>query len=508
MTPPLLLGVDLGTRAARATLYASDGTPHGSGAAEYDYTLPQPGWAEQNTAEVWEAFVSAVRRALAAGGPTAASRVKSLVISGTAVTLLTCDAEGEPLAPALLWMDTRAFREADEMTALASPWQQYTGGHISPEWMLPKAIWLKRHAADLYQRTAWLCEQTDWITHRLTGVRAHSLCTASAEWCYASPLGGWPLELFETLGLADLPQRLAPLILPPGAVVGPLRPEAAASLGLPPEVLVGQGLMDSYAAALGLDVLAPGRVSISLGTSSAYLALAAAPHFDPALLGPVPDAFGLGTWALQGGQTSAAALVGWFAEQLAADASFAELDAAAAAIQPGANGLMALDCWQGSRTPHRDPLARGAFWGLHLGHTRAHLYRALLEAIAYGGRQVLERLAGAGADVTEPWICGGGTRSRLLLQIHADVFGRRLVLPQQTEAATLGSALCAAVAAGLWPDLRTAGQQMVQAGERIEPDLSAHSRYNALYAEYQGGYPMLRDSLHRLARSTQAAPTS
>ena len=193
---------------------------------------------------------------------------------------------------------------------------------------------------------------------RLTGRWVLSLSTISGEWTYVSERGGWQLDLLEALDLGDLPAKWPAEVLQPGQVAGHLIDEVARETGLLSGLPVAQGLMDSYAAAIASNVFVPGQLSLSLGSSSSYLALLETPRSDPRLLGPVPDAFGIGTWAMQGGQTSAASLLRWFHDQLAPGVSYTDLDHEAAMIPPGSEGLRALDTWQGSRTPHRDPSSR------------------------------------------------------------------------------------------------------------------------------------------------------
>jgi ribulose kinase len=243
--------------------------------------------------------------------------------------------------------------------------------------------------------------------------------------------------------------------------------------------------MDSYAAALAADVYQPGRVAVSIGTSSSYLGLSLWPVHDPRLLGPVLDAFGPGTIAQQGGQTSAAAAAAWFSRELAPGVPLAVLDDEAAAIGPGADGLWAIDTWQGCRTPYRNPAARGVWGGLTLAHTRAHLFRATLEAVAFGGRAVLETLEQAGVAARELVVTGGAARSSLWMQIHADVFGRPLLRLPATQPVTLGAAMCAAVGAGAYPDLPAATAAMTSAGPGWLPDPDRHTVYEGLYANYR-----------------------
>jgi ribulose kinase len=482
-----VLGIDLGTGSVRAGLYSRSGTLLAAREEPVTTTHPRPGWAEQPPADVLAGLHRAVA-AVTAGRPPPAA----LCVASTAVTAVAVDGDDVPLGPALLWMDTRASAEAAEITNTRHPVLRYTGGQVSPEWMLPKALWLARHCPARYAAARRVVDVHDWVMFRLTGRWSLAQATIAAEWSYDPLAGGWPADLLGDLGLSGLLDGWDVPRLPAGAVAGRLTPEAGRNTGLPPGVLVVQGLMDSYAAALAADVYRPGRVAVSVGTSSSYLGLSPWPVHDPRLLGPVPEAFGPGTIAQQGGQTSAAAAAEWFARQLAPGVPLADLDAEAAAIEPGAEGLWAVDTWQGCRTPYRNPAARGMWGGLTLAHTRAHLFRATLEAVAFGGRAVLETLEQAGVVSRELVITGGAARSSLWMQIHADVLGRPLLRLPAGQPVTLGAAVCAAVGAGIHPDLPAAAAAMTVTRPGWLPDTGRRRAYEPLYASY----------LHRLGAAS------
>src|SRR6202034_2809458 len=448
-----VLGIDLGTGSVRAGLYTQGGALLAAREESVTTAHPRPGWAEQSPAQVLDALYRAVATvaAVAAGSPPAA-----LCVASTAVSAVAIGDDDVPVGPSLLWMDTRAAREAADITRTRHPVLQYTGCQVSPEWMLPKALWLARHDPSRYAAARRIVDVHDWVMHRLTGDWSLALATIAAEWSYDPLAGGWPADLLNSLGMPGLLSGWEVPRLPPGAVAGQLPPEAAASTGLPAGLPVVQGLMDSYAAALAADVFRPSRVVMSIGTSSSYLGLSRHLAPDPRLLGPVPEALGAGTVVQQGGQTSAAAVAEWFSCQLAPGVPLTVLDAAAAAIGPGADGLWAVDTWQGCRTPHRDPAARGMWGGLTLAHTRAHLFRAVLESVAFGGRAVLELLEEAGVDSRELVVTGGAARSDVWMQIHADVLGRPLLALRAGHPVTLGAAMCAAVGAGAYPSLAAA----------------------------------------------------
>jgi ribulose kinase len=480
---PAVLGLDVGTESTRAGLFGLDGMLLAEGRSRYSTAFPAPGRAEQDPAAVWDAVTLATRACLQAAAGAAVPLACSL--SATAVTVVTLDADAVPTGPALLWMDTRATAEAAEITATRHPSLWFTGGSVSPEWMLPKALWLRRHQPDRYFAARWLVELHDWILFQLTGRWALSSATASAEWGYDPHTCTWPEDLLSEIGLADLTARWPQTALAPGEAAGPLTGAAAAATGLPPGLPVFQGLMDSFAAALACDVFRPGRAALSLGSSSSYMALTPDPASDPRLLGPIRNALGPGTYLMQGGQTSAASVVRWFTTELGCGLDAAALDAEAALVPPGSGGIIALDTWQGNRTPFRDPRRRGAFTGLRLGHRRAHLYRAILEAVAFGGRQILDVFSDIGMELSELVLSGGASQSLLWTQIHADVLDHPLLRLSQPLPAALGAAICAAAGVGAHPGIRTAAAAMSQVAPAAEPNPVNRDAYAAAFRAYK-----------------------
>ena len=505
-TAGTVLGLDLGTGSIRAGLYSDTGTL----LAEHEHDImtihPRAGWAEQSPHEVLEGVYQAVAAVTTGRAPPAA-----MCVASTAVTAIAVGPGAEPLGPALLWMDMRAASEAAEINRSRHPALRHTGGQVSPEWMLPKALWLARHDRPRYAAARRIVDVHDWVMFQLTGEWTLALSTIAAEWCYDPLTGIWPADLLDRLGISELLDGWAVPKLAAGTVAGQLTSRAAASTGLPAGLPVVQGLMDSYAAALAAGIYQAGRVTATIGTSSSYLSLTGKPVYDPRLLGPVPEAFGPGTFVQQGGQTSAAALVEWFSQQLAPGVPVPVLDAEAAGIEPGADGVWAVDTWQGCRTPHRNPAARGMWGGLALAHTRAHLYRATLESVAFGGRAVLEALEEAGANSGEIVVTGGAARSSIWMQIHADVIGRPLLRLPARQPVTLGAAICAAAGSGLHQDLRTAAAAMTTTIPGWEPDPDRHQAYKSLYTDYVDRLTISsadgtaittcdRDNAHRYAR--------
>jgi ribulokinase len=503
MSDALFLGIDIGTQSLRAGLFAADGRALAFADRPLTTSYPQPAWAEQQPGEWWSALCQAVPECLRKANARA-DTVAALALDNASCTVLAVDEQGQPLRPALLWMDQRAHAEAAQVTASATPHLRYAGRSVSPEWMIPKALWLRRHEPQTYAQAAVICESIDWLNWRLTGRWVAARNNATCKWNYARPAGGWPDPILAHVGAPDLRARwpgngdTEPLY--PGAVIDPLTNEAARALGLQPGTPVVQGAIDAYAAVIGMNALRPGQLALILGSSTCHMAITASGVFGTGSWGPYPDALVPGLWVLEGGQTSTGSVVHWVEQTMGGGRSLTELDALATEASAGAGGLLALDYWQGNRSPRQDPLARGVFVGLSLSHTAGHLLRAVYEATAYGTRHILADMADQGFQVAEMVACGGGTRSRLWLQLHADICGCPIALTEQAEATALGAAMCAAVGAGAFPGLAEAGTAMVKTIDRIEPDPAAYATYDAIYRHYLSTYDALRETMHALAK--------
>ncbi len=495
----LVLGIDAGTAGIRAGLFDLHGQPLGFSDQSYTTFYPRPGWAEQQPAEWWSALVTAVRGCLSTSGVNS-SRVIGLAIDAPCDILLT-DREGTPLTASLMWMDLRADSQARRLTETHDPVLRFCGGDVPAEWPLPKALWLKEREPALWESATYLIEQMGWLTWRLTGEWAVPLNSAAAKWHYRATDGdeipaGWPLHLLRSVEMADLPAKIPGNVLPMGAKAGELTPTAASELGLRPGIAVSMSGIDAHAGMVGMNVLAPGTLALITGTSTCQLAQSSHPVIDPGLWGPFEDAVVPGEWTLEAGQASTGGTVRWLLDVLggtlpANSDRYAVADAAAAGVQPGAEGLTVLDFWQGSRTPIKDPKARGTIWGLTLAHGPGHLLRAVYEGTAYGNRHILEKLGELGVPTTSITACGGGTRSTLWLQILADVAGVPITQTTVADAVALGSAMCAAVGAGAFADLHAVGQAMVHPGVIIEPDASTRAIYDEGYARYKDTYAAL-----------------
>jgi FGGY-family pentulose kinase len=511
--PPYVLGIDCGTQSLRTGIFDLKGKLVASAVREYPISFPKVSWAEQSPADWWQAAKDTIAECLS-HGKVKANDVTGIGLDGTACTVVAAKENGEALRPGILWMDVRAHEQAERVTATGDPILKYVGGKDSPEWMIPKALWLKENEPKVYEKAERIAEVTDWLMFRLTGRWTASLNVITCKWNYATPEGGWPERLLATLGMTEILDKWPRDVLAIGERAGELSKAAAAELGLPAGIPVAEGGIDAYLAMLGMATVTPGRMTVAMGSSTCHMGLADRGIFGSGVWGPYPDALIRGTWVLEGGQTATGSIVKWFrdnfaaAEQAEAQKSgrdaYQILDEKAAAIPPGSEGLVLSDYFQGNRTPIRDPLVRGALWGLGLKHTSAHVFRAILEGTAYGTRHILEDLAAHGFKVTEMYATGGGAKSRLWLQIHADVCGLPIFLAEVSEAATLGSAIAGAVAAGHYADLAEASQSMVTITGEVKPDAEHREVYDFYFRKYVDTYPALSPLMHEVSKRVHA----
>lgn len=502
---PLVLGVDGGTEGLRAGVFTATGTPVALARQPYPSHHARHGWAEQDPDDWWRALLLCVRQVLAdpAVDPR---RVVGIATAATCYTMVCVGADGRTLRPALMWMDSRAAAEAEEIAATGSPALRRSGGrHASAEWMPAKALWLRRHEPATYAATAWFADYAEWIAFRLTGEQATSVDSAAIRCYYDRLAGGWPVDLWDAVGLGDLREKVAQRVLLMGEVVGGLSAAAATALGLPAGIPVAEGGADAFVAMLGLGVTAPGTLAMVTGSSHVHMLHTDAPRHAEGLFGSYTDAVVPGLFTVEGGQVSTGSMISWYARLLREGSTaqrdparlFAALNEDAAALPPGSEGVMALDYWQGNRTPHVDPRARGMIWGLGLNHGPHHVYRALVESVCYGTESIVRTLRAAGNAVDEIVACGGALNSPLWVQTHADVSGLPVRTAAVPDAVALGAAVLAATGAGLHASTVEAAAAMVRPGTVVEPRAALTRAYQPWVEMYLESYEAMRPLLHR-----------
>lgn len=490
---PLLIGIDLGTASSKGVLTTADGRVLATAVRDRPHSMerPRPSWAELDPDAVWWSDVTSISRELlhsAGGAPVAA-----VCVSGVGPCLVLCDDDDRPLRPAILYgIDMRAQAEIDELTERFGPDEvlRRCGKTLSSQAVGPKLAWVRRHEPEVFARARRWFGCSSYVVRRLTG--AYVLDHSTASQC--DPLYDVHARDWATPWVDDVLEHLErPRLVWPTDVVGTVTPAAAAESGLPVGIPVCAGTVDAWAEGFSAGVRHPGDLMVMYGSTMFFVQPVRQPLAHPVLwttAGVDPHSY-----TLAAGMATAGILTGWVSD-LVGGVDYATLAREAAAVPPGADGLLVLPYFAGERTPIFDPRARGVVAGLTLDHSRAHLYRAVYEGVAYGVRQIFELLDTARDPVRRVVAVGGGTRGGLWPQIVSDVTGWAQVLPAQMIGASYGDALMAAIGVGLAPpDTDWATTDAV-----VEPDLWNREVYDALYASFVDLYPATQPVVHTLAR--------
>ena len=503
-SPPYVLCLDGGTESIRAGIFDCSGGLLSTSSCAYATRFPKPGWAEQDPGEWWTALVRAVKECLSKESVGAAD-IRGICLDATTCTLLALGADRQPLLPAFLWMDVRAAAQAERIFATHHAALAYSPAGCNAEWMLCKALWLAENEPDLYARTAYFVEYTDWLVYRLTGKLVLNLNTVTQRLYYNARTWKFPTGLYDQLGLPDLIDKIPQDVIPAGQAVGQLLPDVAGELGLSETTVVYQGGGDAFIGLLGLNVTRPGKIGLISGSSNvlAGFAAAEAEFHQSSLYGAFPDAVVPGLFLVEGGQSSTGANLAWFKRTFAQDLpdrqAYQILDKEAASVPPGAGGLVALDYFQGNRTPYTDSKARGALWGLSLSSSRGQIFRSLLESIAFGSRLILDALAESGSPIHQIYACGGATRSDLFMQIYAEVCGIPISVVKVADAPLVGDAVLAFTGMGVFPDLAAAAEAMVKFDRHFLPNPQVSQEYQFYFELYKDTYHQLKGLMHRLS---------
>ena len=525
-----VVGVDFGTLSGRALVVrVSDGAELGTAIHEYRHgvieaALPDtgerlpPDWALQDPEDYREVLRRAVPAALVASG-IPPQLVVGVGIDFTACTVLPTLADGTPLCevPGLggrphayvkLWKHHAAQSHADRINALAhqreEPWIGRYGGKISAEWQFAKALQLLEEDPELFGRAVRWIEAADWIVWQMCGTETRNVCTAGYKGIYQD--GGYPSTDYLAALHPDFAQllgKLGPELSPLGGRAGGLSAEAAGWTGLPEGIAVAVANVDAHVTAPAAKAIAPGQLVAIMGTSTCHVMNGERLAEVPGMCGVVRGGITAGSWGYEAGQTGVGDIFGWFVDHAvpaeyrdrAGVGGVHELLTELAAAQPvGAHGLVALDWWNGNRSLLVNHELSGLIVGMTLATRAPDIYRALLEATAFGTRMIIEAFEGAGVPVTEVVVAGGLVTNKLLMQIYADVTRRPLSLIGSAQGPALGSALHAAVAAGEYADVASASAAMGSLDRNVYlPDQSRSDAYDALYAEYR----LLHDYLGR-----------
>lgn len=481
------LGLDLGTTGVKVGLFDEDGATAAFARREMPLEAPAPGRAEFDAEEYAAAAFSCVREALSTAG-VAGEAVKGLGFSSQAETFVLTDEPGRPLRRALSWLDVRAEAEARELTEIS---RRAGGEKVDALCSGPKILWLRRHEPELLRRARRVLLLPDYFIYRLTGRAATDPVTAGSSGLCEPRARLWRPELLEACGLAA---EMMPEILFTGEPAGMLTRAAAVELGLSEKTLVVVGTNDQYAGAVGVGNVVPGCVSVAFGTALALAATAASRESAPPEVGTAQHPAGGGArddlYVLLAFAKTSGIVLRWLRDNFAADVSYDELFGELAGVPLGADGLTCLPHFSGTATPDFNASARGAFYGLTLAHGRAHMARALVEALSFTVRENVE-LLGRAVPVKALHAWGGGAKSDVWMQMVADATGWPVERPRTLEAACLGAAEPAMAAVGRFASIIEASRALYAVERRFEPDGTKKAAYDEAYARYRKLYRTL-----------------
>lgn len=511
MSGPYVIGCDIGSQGTNAALYGADGMLVGSAYEAHQLSFPRPGWAEQHPGEWVRALHDSVRRLVqkVPGGP---SGVKAISFGSQLDGVVVCDANGAALRPALIWMDRRAEDQAAELAEQMSPADFYAhvGVNLDSSHAVFKALWVRDNEPEVFARAALLLPPGSFVLREVAGVTASDYSNASSLGLLDPRTRRWSEPV---LAAAEVDAAMLPELAAGTEPVGTVTAAFAEATGLAPETLVVMGCGDEMAATLGAGVHAAGEVCDVVGTAEPVCAAASEPCNDPTMLVECHPHADPDTWLLENPGFVSGGNLRWWRDQFGTAERDAEargdgdaydlLARGAAEVPPGAEGLLFLPCMQGAMAPEWNGAARGAFYGLTLAHTRAHLTRALLEGSAYALRDILQAMTGAGLEIRRLTVVGGGAKSELWRQIKADVTGLPVRVPTTIETTATGAAILAAVGSGQHGDVAGAVDAFVDYVPREQtPDPERHECYDEAYTRYRELYyalkPLTRQEHDRL----------
>ncbi len=485
----LVIGIDFGTGSSKGVLARADGEVVASSQKDHRTSMPKPGHVEHDADEVWWAdFLAIVTDLLRkADGP-----IVAITTSGIGPCSLFCDEQGEPLRPAILYgVDTRAHKEVEELTEKLgyAAILDKCGNELTSQSQGPKLLWTAKNEPWIWAKTKYVFMSQTYVAFKLTGEYVLDHLSASMfDPLYSPKTQDWISEWAEEVA----PGLPLPNLKYSNEIAGYITAEGAKLSGLPEGIPVGVGSTDAFSEALSVGVKDPGDVMLMYGSTIVVDLIAERMMPHPNLWSNTGTY--KGTYCLAGGLSASGALTTWLRD-LTGGVEYAVLTEEAIEVPPGSNGLLALPYFAGERTPISDPMARGVIAGLTLSTTRAEIYRALLEATAFGTRHLIESIRASGGEDKRFVAVGGGTKGGLWTQIISDVCGIEQHLPAYAIGASYGDALISAQIAG-FADETT---DWTKINDVVKPQAGNKERYDALYAHYLDLYPATKDIVHFLA---------
>jgi len=489
------LGIDVGTGGSRAVLIDHHGQIIAAKTVEHEaFASPQTGWAEQDPRDWWRASAIAIR-GIVEDDKVNVDEIAGVGLSGQMHGSVLLDERDEVLRPALIWCDQRTELQCQRLTNEigASRLIELTCNPALTGFTLPKLLWVRDNEPEIWSQVRSVLLPKDYVRLRLTGEKATDVADASGTLLLDVSKRRWSAEM---MAAAAIDEKILPRVYESQAITGVLSDTAAAEVGLRSGIPVVAGAGDQAAGAVGVGIVQPGSVSATIGTSGVVFAATNQPALDPkgrvhTFCHAIPA-----RWHVMGVTQGAGLSLRWFKDQFGVidgdGDPYEYLISEAAAVPPGANGLLWAPYLMGERTPHLDPNARAALVGITASHTRAHVVRAILEGVAFSLRDSFAILKEMGVPAHNVRLAGGGARSALWRQIQADIYGQPVEIVEAEEGAAYGVALLAGVGTKAWSSVDEACLSVVKTKARIAPDIKSAELMDRQYKAFQALYPALR----------------
>jgi len=506
------LGIDLGTSAVKTVILDKAGHMLGEGSHDLSLSMPRPGFAEQNPEEWWQATVLATRQAAAACPPGTA--VRGIGVSGQMLGSVLLDGNNRLMDSSIIWMDQRSSEEVEEIVEKLGmdPILDATANYPLVSYWAPKLLWLRKHKPEVYSRIHTVLFPKDYLKYRMTGAVDIDVTDATGTMLFNTGKRQWEWPLFDLLGI---PRSIVPQKASESAdVIGALSAKAADEMGLAAGIPVVGGGGDQMCGAVALGVVRPGVVSSIIGTSGTVFSYSEScitdrqPRAALSYCHSVP-----GSWCVFGCTLGAGSSYQWLRNTVFNDpgaqwdrkgmSAYEYMNGRAEEAVPGCEGLVFLPYMNGERTPYPDPFARGVFFGLSARHGLNEICRSVMEGVAYSLRDTIEILREYGVRTHEIRASGGGARSKLWLQIQADVFDADICTTNITETPSAGAAILASVGAGAFESVARAADAIVKVVSTTKPMAEQTKRYADYYETYRALYPALKDVYAGHARKVE-----
>ena len=482
----MYLGVDLGTSAVKLLAMDADGNIKKTVSVEYPISFPKSGWSEQNPEDWYKGTMEGIKQLLA---DEADKTVEGIGVGGQMHGLVILDEQDNVIRPAILWNDGRTTKETEYLNTVIGQdkLSEYTGNIAFAGFTAPKILWVRDNEPENFKKIKKLMLPKDYIVYRLTGAYTSDYSDASGMLLLDVKNKKWSSEMLEICGIADVEM---PELHESFDVVGELKAEISAELGISGTTKVVAGAGDNAAAAIGTGTVGAGRCNLSLGTSGTifisndkfsvddYNSLHSFAHAD-------------GGFHLMGCMLSADSCNKWCMDEILRDQDYAGNQKGIDNL--GENNVFFMPYLMGERSPHNNPLVRAGFLGMSMDTTREDMVLAVLEGVAFGLRDSLEVARSLGVKIDTSNICGGGAKSPLWRRIIANVMNLNLEIQENDEGPALGGAILAAVGCGQYKDVEEAAQKLVKVKEVVKPEPELVAKYEEKYQHFRKLYPLVKD---------------